>query len=90
MAGTLADVCAWWRGEADLPTPATILEGQDYDKDIDHQELSPEGLSDLLLDDVIGQTLGKRALEVAAAGEHSLLYVGPPGCATFAISIAAA
>ncbi len=80
VAGTLADVCAWWRGEADLPTPATILEGQDYDKDIDHQELSPEGLSDLLLDDVIGQTLGKRALEVAAAGEHSLLYVGPPGC----------
>ena len=29
VAGTLADVCAWWRGEADLPTPATILEGQD-------------------------------------------------------------
>ena len=32
------------------------------------------------LDDVCGQPLGKRALEVAAAGGHSLLLVGPPGC----------
>lgn len=80
VAGTLADVCAWWRGEADLPTPATFLKDQACDKDIYHKEFSPEGLSDLSLDDVIGQALGKRALEVAAAGEHSLLYVGPPGC----------
>ena len=34
----------------------------------------------LRLDDVCGQALGKRALEVAAAGGHSLLLVGPPGC----------
>lgn len=34
----------------------------------------------LRLSDVCGQTLGKRALEVAAAGGHSLLMVGPPGC----------
>ena len=33
-----------------------------------------------LLDDVCGQALGKRALTVAAAGGHSLLFVGPPGC----------
>ncbi|MFN5011275.1 MAG: YifB family Mg chelatase-like AAA ATPase, partial [Gammaproteobacteria bacterium] len=32
------------------------------------------------LDDVCGQALGKRALQVAAAGGHSLLFVGPPGC----------
>ncbi|MCD6046025.1 MAG: ATP-dependent protease [Gammaproteobacteria bacterium] len=31
------------------------------------------------LSDVKGQTQARRALEIAAAGEHSLLMVGPPG-----------
>lgn len=31
------------------------------------------------LSDVLGQPLGRRALEVAAAGGHSLLMCGPPG-----------
>ncbi|RLW69717.1 MAG: ATP-dependent protease [gamma proteobacterium symbiont of Stewartia floridana] len=29
--------------------------------------------------DVIGQQQAKRALEISAAGAHSLLYIGPPG-----------
>jgi magnesium chelatase family protein len=33
----------------------------------------------LCLRDIRGQGEGKRALEVAAAGQHSLLLVGPPG-----------
>ena len=33
----------------------------------------------LLVDEVRGQALGKRALEVAAAGGHGLLFTGPPG-----------
>ncbi len=36
--------------------------------------------SKLNLDDVIGQTIAKRGLEIAAAGNHHLLMIGPPGC----------
>ena len=32
------------------------------------------------LKDICGQPLGVRALEIAAAGGHSLMMVGPPGC----------
>ncbi len=40
---------------------------------------SAEQAAVMCLRDIRGQAEGKRALEVAAAGQHSLLLVGPPG-----------
>jgi magnesium chelatase family protein len=44
--------------------------------------VDPEAQGDVLVEDlaeVRGQLVGRRALEVAAAGGHHLLFVGPPG-----------
>ena len=62
---TLNDAAAWLRG-ADVPgQPAAPPDGE------------PEKENDLA--DVRGQAVARRALEIAAAGGHHLLMVGPPG-----------
>jgi magnesium chelatase family protein len=65
-AATLGELVAILRGQAGwpaVPPPTAPL-----------RTAAPPDLAD-----VRGQSLGRRALEVAAAGRHHLLMIGPPG-----------
>jgi magnesium chelatase family protein len=62
----LLDVCGYARGLVDLPAPSPT------------PPVHPCPVYHDLVD-VRGQPHARRALEIAAAGEHSLLLIGPPG-----------
>ena len=62
----LLELCQYLYNEINLPT----VEYREY-KDDDEQIIN--------LQDIIGQEHAKRALEIAAAGGHNLLLIGPPG-----------
>ncbi|MEZ4241606.1 MAG: YifB family Mg chelatase-like AAA ATPase [Myxococcota bacterium] len=65
-ADHLGEVVAWLRGELELPPEPTAC-----------RRAAPLEVD---LEEVRGQEIARRALEIAAAGAHHLLMVGPPGC----------
>jgi magnesium chelatase family protein len=85
-ASSLAEVVAFLRGEASLPSGGA---GGKAHPPTGTLALAPGGPPDrwsgsggsggVDLAQVRGQALARRALEIAAAGEHSLLLAGPPG-----------
>ncbi|MEY3022631.1 MAG: hypothetical protein RIS86_1829, partial [Planctomycetota bacterium] len=73
----LLEAIAWARGAAiatEAPTPEAPRSGAPA------ATASEEADPNLDLADVRGQALARRALEIAAAGMHALLLIGPPGC----------
>ena len=66
VADTLLEVCAHLNGQQPLSEVHSIPSA---DRRVDLPDLA----------EVRGQAHAKRALEIAAAGNHSLLFVGPPG-----------
>ena len=63
----LSEVVDWLRGDRSLPCAVTVP-----------AEPTPTSVADL--SEVRGQHRARRALEIAAAGGHNLLLLGPPGC----------
>jgi magnesium chelatase family protein len=64
-AASLLTVVSWLQGHMKLPEPGRI----EYPAPMVHRDLA----------EVQGQHQARRALEIAAAGSHNLLFCGPPG-----------
>ncbi|MDP3277851.1 MAG: YifB family Mg chelatase-like AAA ATPase [Deltaproteobacteria bacterium] len=65
-ARSLSEVIAFLRGEYELPTAERVSSAPNESEVVD-------------LSDIRGQHAARRALEIAAAGAHNVLFMGPPG-----------
>ncbi len=72
-ATDLLSVCHYLEGKKTL-----CLDESLYGESLYKEEIAPSP-APRCLQDIIGQQQGKRTLEIAAAGGHNLLFLGPPG-----------
>ena len=64
---TLTEIIQWLSFQSSSPS-------------INYEQNILRSNSSLDMKDIQGQTLGKRAMEIAAAGGHNILLMGSPGC----------
>ncbi|UEA16470.1 YifB family Mg chelatase-like AAA ATPase [Pasteurella canis] len=70
FANNLLDVVNFLNDHVNLPLASTLTT---------QSEVNSSVKNPLDLTDIIGQQHAKRALTIAAAGQHNLLFLGPPG-----------
>lgn len=67
--GSLVELVAYLRGEKRIAPAASMFDTIAYEQHQHHIDF----------DQVKGQMTAKRALTIAAAGRHNILFIGPPG-----------
>lgn len=82
----LLSLINYFKGIESLPTLDTIKFKQNDEFQNSENCQNDDGDNDIDMSDVVSQEVAKKAAEVACAGGHNILFIGPPGCGKSLIS----